>query len=166
MANNSQSVGQNVAPNLLQLKGGYKTEFYAAIGGGAITVTAADLIAQAVTDGVLMSGYKKLDGSLVQVAADGTEFVYHTDIDLKPINGGADALGDAIVASSADAVVTDVAGGTQNMDGGGSRTFGAREAGAGDFEVPANFAQVEIAEGSIIEVTISLARPPVNEATL
>ena len=164
MSNNSQSVGRNEPGRLLQLVGGFKTEYLGAVGG--TTVTVADLITKATTDGVLMQGTKTVNGSVVSVAADGTEYVYKIDVDLKPIGGGFDTIDDATVSSTSRALVTGVAGNTQNMDGGGSRTFGERDAPNGGFLVPSNFASVTVDEGSIILVSVSLARPAANEATL
>lgn len=166
MANNSQSVGFNALPRSLQLKGEKKTEHFAPVGGGNVIVTAADLIAAAVADGTIMSGYKQVDNSLVSVAADGSESVIKIDIDLKPIGGGEGAIGDASRTTTSDAIVTDLSGSTQNMDGGGSRTFGSLEPDSSGFNVPANFLQVEIIEGSLVEITTVFARAPVDEATL
>ena len=165
MSNNVQNVGRNDIPLSLQLLGTYAHELYAAIGGGNVTLTAQDIIDEAVANGELMQGYKT-DNTLVSSAALATDQIYKIDIDLKPIAGGEGAIGEDNRATTSEAVITGVGGATQNMDPGSSRTIGSSNPQVSGFVVPANFASVTVAEGSVIVYTVSLMRAPVDQATL
>jgi len=142
------AVGANPAASLKQLVGNYHKDYI-----GAATVTAADIIADAIAAGVVLH-----DGLGANQAAVAADFISRIDVDLKPIGGhGSDQAGGQVTATASDAQFTDGAGVT-DIDPGGSRSIGANMANG--FIVPTNFVEFTIPAGAIVTVAVDIATVP------
>ena len=88
---------------------------------------------------------------------ESTDFLAKIDINLDHIGSGTGAIGDAVVSTTANAVVYRTDGGLNNMQAGGSETIGAIIQDG--FYKPINLDRIEIAEGSVVTLSYIIASP-------
>lgn len=149
---NNQTVGANALPAKVQFIGNHKYEILAA---ADMKVSLDDMKTAMETAGALL--YDPLSNSQAFVAK--ADMIVKIDIDLKPVEGGAGELGETDGrATSSEAAVIMPNGDYQNIDPGGSRTFG--DVKNGEFYVPTNFDTLQIAAGSVVEITLLGATVP------
>lgn len=144
------AVGVNPAAQASQAVGTYHNDYFAPIGSVGVTVTAANIIADAIAAGALV--FSGGVGAPVTAA----EFLASIDIDLKPVNGHGNIAGTQETSTTSQATVND--GSVTDMDPGASRTVGGLMNGG--FREPTNFAEIVIAEGSIVTIGATIATIP------
>lgn len=164
VSNNSNDVGRNEAPAvsgvvLAQLLGEHKFEVFA--DGANEVVTAQDMVDRAVAAASNLRTHLS-DGTLVESAALSSDLLVKIDVDLKYIEGGHGGIGEDGRSTTAEMIITN-SGETQNVDGGGSRTFG--DLRSDNWYLPNDFESIEVLDGSVVEVTIVLARGPADETS-
>ena len=125
--------------------GYFRKEYYAPIGGGALVVPKATIVADAVAAGVLLN-----DGVTAPTDIVGAK------VALKPITGE-DGLGNVATTSDADIIHNTI---TTDLDPLGYEEIGGyvtdyNNDGVADQLLAADFA-VTVAEGSIVKVAVRL----------
>ena len=135
---------------LIQFVGTFHRDYYAA--GADLTVTAAQIIADAIAAGTMVHDGL---GNIRPLAA--TDFISRIDVDLKYIGGHGNIAGAQVTSVTGDADYVD-ANGVTDIDPGGSRDSG--DARASDFYIPTNFVEVVIKAGSIVAIGVNFATTP------
>lgn len=155
------STGNNVGTNpaaapitKYQLLGTFAYDVQAPVGGGDVTKTATQIVADAVAAGANLY-YGETGGSRV---AEVTDFIIRIDIDLKPVGGHGDIAGTQVTATASDAKMTR-GGGVYDIDPGGSGEVGLLRDASGWY-VASEFREVVIKEGSIVTIAVDLSHVP------
>lgn len=145
------SVGSNAAAVKTQSVGSFGADYFAS--GADLTITAADLIGDAVAAGALA---RKADGT--SRAALATDFIVRIDVDLKPIGGHVDVAGVQTPTTASDAT-HERGGGVYDIDPGGSSSLGEMRDAAG-YLIEANTGDIVVKNGSGVVISFDFASLP------
>lgn len=146
-------VGSNVAAAKAQYIGSYGADYFAPAGGGDVTKTNVDLIADAIAAGAQVH----LSDGTARVAL-ATDYITRIDVDLKPVGGHVDVAGVQTPTTTSDATHVR-GGGVYDIDPGGSSSVGELRDATG-FLIVANTGDIVIKEGSGVVVSFDIASIP------
>ena len=145
-------VGSNpTGTGKVQHIGAFASDYFA--NGADLTVTPADIIADAIGAGTMLS---LSDGTSRLALA--TDFITRIDVDLKPVGGHVTVGGVQHTTTAADGT-HDRGGGIYDMDGGASSEVGGMVDASG-FRVAANTGDIVLKAGSGAVVAVELADVP------
>lgn len=167
MTSTDQDIGRNdQAPlQLIQLVGEARREYFTSYADEYITAT--DLFDWILGTATFLHGFKA-DGTPVTRGAVDSDYLASVTITLKPVGGGTGVMGEGDgVSTTSEAAVTDTGTAFQNLDAGGSRTYGGLQTNG--LYAKCEFAlggQIHIAAGSVVVVSAIVASLPVDETTV